>query len=110
MGKINNLHGLELEIEKMRLRMRTIEGKLDDNLTGLKENYGMMAFNSVVGSEKKAKMHSFWSNMAGKLLENPKLQNNIGKWVDKIADRLADGMDPDAAESEDEKSKPKREP
>jgi hypothetical protein len=48
--------------------------------------------------------------MAGKLLENPKLQNNIGKWVDKIADRLADGLDPDAAESEDEKSKPKREP
>jgi hypothetical protein len=48
--------------------------------------------------------------MAGKLLENPKLQNNIGKWVDKIADRLADGIDPEAAGSEAEKPEPKREP
>lgn len=91
-------------MEKMRLRMRAIEGKLDDNLAGLKDNYGMMALNSVLGSEKKAKMQSFWSNMAGKLLENPKLQNNIGKWVDKIAERLADGIEPEAAESEAEKS------
>lgn len=95
MGKIRNLSQLELEMEKMRLRMRHIEDRLDNNLTGLKENYGMMAFNSLVGSERKAKMHSFWSNMAGKLMEHPKLQHNIGKWVDKIADRLADGIEID---------------
>lgn len=109
MGKINNLNGLELEMEKMRLRMRAIEGKLDDNLAGLKDNYGMMALNSVLGSEKKAQMQTFWSNLAGKLLENPKLQNNIGKWVDKIADRLADGIEPEAAESETNKTDQKRE-
>ncbi len=107
MGKIRNLHALELEMEKMRMRMAHIEHKLDDNLTGLKENYGMMAFNSVVGSERKAKMHSFWSNLAGKLLENPKLQNNIGKWVDKIAERLADGIDPEADVQETGTADPK---
>jgi hypothetical protein len=32
--------------------------------------------------------------MAEKLMDNPRLQNNIGKWVDKIADKLADGFEP----------------
>jgi hypothetical protein len=108
MGKINNVHALELEMEKIRLRMRSIEGKLDDNLNGLKDNYGMMAFNSVVGAEKKAKIHSFWSNLAVKLLENPKLQHNLGKWVDKIADRLADGIDPESTQKETTAEEPKK--
>ncbi len=104
MGKINSINSLELEMEKMRLRMRSIENKLDDNLNGLQDNYGMMALNSVLGKEKKAKIHSFWAKMADKLLENPKLHNNIGKWVDRLADKLAAGIAPEEeASTNDEK-------
>jgi hypothetical protein len=74
--------------------MQAIENRLEQNLTDLRENYGSMAFNSVIGEERKAKLHSFWSRMAEKLMDNPRLQNNIGKWVDKLADKLADGIAP----------------
>jgi hypothetical protein len=102
MGKIKNLHTLELEMEKMKLRAKHIEQKLDDNVSDLRENIGTMAFNSILGQEKKQKLHHFWSRMAEKLMDNPRLQNNIGKWVDKIADKLADKIEP--TEEEDKSS------
>jgi hypothetical protein len=94
MGKIKNLHTLELEMERMDLRLKHIEQKLDGNISDLRENAGSMAFNSILGQEKKQQLHHFWSRMAEKLLDNPRLQNNIGKWVDKMADKLADGIEP----------------
>ncbi|HEX5668262.1 MAG TPA: hypothetical protein VFX73_05620, partial [Chitinophagaceae bacterium] len=94
MGKIRNLHTLELEMEKMELRLKNIELQLDQNLSNLRENAGSMAFNSIIGQEGKEKLHHFWSRMAEKLMDNPRLQHNIGKWVDKLADKLADGIEP----------------
>jgi hypothetical protein len=102
MGKIKNLHTLELEMEKMKLRLDHIERKLDDNVTELRENAGMMAFNSIIGQEKKEKLHHFWARMAEKLMDNPRLQNNIGKWVDKIADKLADKIEPPVDDEREE--------
>jgi hypothetical protein len=102
MGKIKNLHTLELEMEKMKLRLDHIERKLDDNVTELQKNAGMMAFNSIIGQEKKEKLHHFWAQMAEKLMDNPRLQNNIGKWVDKIADKLADKIEPPVDDEREE--------
>lgn len=102
MGKINNLQSLELEMEKAKLRLRSIEDRLDKNMSELKQNAGSMAFNSIIGEDRKQKLNSFWSKLTEKLLDNPRLQNNVGKWVDKIADRLADTIDPDKKGSESE--------
>jgi len=95
MGKIKNLQGLELEMERINLRMQAIEDRLEQNMSGLRDNFGSMAFNSVIGAEQKARMHNFWSRLAEKFMDNPRLQNNIGKWVDRLAEKLADGIEPE---------------
>jgi hypothetical protein len=102
MGRIKNLHTLEMEMEKMELRLRNIEQRLDNNVSDLRQNAGAMAFNSIIGQERKEKLHHFWARMAEKLMDNPRLQNNIGKWVDKIADKLADGIEPPADDGREE--------
>lgn len=94
MGKIKNLYTLEQEMEKMELRLKNIELRLDHNLSDLRDNAGIMVVNSIIGQERKEKLHHFWSRMAEKLMDNPRLQNNIGKWIDKMADKLADGIEP----------------
>ena len=82
--------------------MKHIEQKLDDSVSDLRENVASMAFNSIIGQERKEKLHHFWSRMAEKLLDNPRLQHNIGKWVDKIADKLADGIEPPVDDKREE--------
>jgi hypothetical protein len=71
MGKIRNLHTLELKFE---FHLKNIELQLDQNLSNLRENAGSMAFNSIIGQEKKEKLHHFWSRMAEKLMDDPPLQ------------------------------------
>lgn len=84
MGRIKNLESLELEIERTKIRLEGIEGKFDHNLSELRENYGSMAFNSILGKAKPSGAGSFWSRMAEKLMDHPKVQQTIGDLVDKL--------------------------
>ena len=69
MGKIKDINELELEIEKTKLKLERLEMRLDQNMTDLRSNYWMMAINSVLGTERKEKIFSFFDKIASKLLD-----------------------------------------
>lgn len=69
MAKIKDIQELELEIEKTKLQLERVELKLDQNITDLKGNYGMMALNTILSTERKEKIFSFMEKIATKLLE-----------------------------------------
>lgn len=69
MGKIRDIHELELEIEKTKLQLERLEMRIDQNFTDLRSNYWMMAINTLLGTERKEKIFSFFEKIASKVLE-----------------------------------------
>lgn len=48
------MQSLDLEIRRLKTRCGEIEAELDNNMDELKENYGKMAFNSIIGNRLKS--------------------------------------------------------
>lgn len=69
MGKIRDIHELELEIEKTKLGIERVEMHLDQNITDLRSNYWLLAVNSLLGAERKEKIFSFFEKIAGKIMD-----------------------------------------
>jgi hypothetical protein len=94
-SKIRNLDTLEKEIYRLKLRQKEIEHTLDNNVMGLKKNYGSMVRNSIMGGSILAGIAApthFWSNLIVRLLENKKLQDGAGKLVDNLTEKIGDGI------------------
>ena len=69
MGKIRDIHELDLEIERTKLGIERVEMKLDNNLTDLRSNYWLLTLNSLLGAERKEKIVSFFEKIAGKIMD-----------------------------------------
>lgn len=50
MAKIDNTAALKAEIKRLKTQCRQIESSLDQNFDQLRENFGKMAFNSIIGN------------------------------------------------------------
>jgi len=96
--KIKTVAGLDAEILRLKLRAFELEEKLEDNVDHLKDNYGSMAFNSVFKRKNSsfgasANGNHFWSAFTTRVLDNEKLQANIGSTVERFVERLSEGVE-----------------
>lgn len=82
---INNMSSLDAEIRRLKTRCREMEAELDNNMDALKENYGSMAFNSIIGNRLKSL--PLLGTAAGALLGTPKVQAVIQTFFEKIFSR-----------------------
>ncbi len=53
MAKIQTSEDLKAEIKRLNSRCRQMEEQLDANMDHFKDNYKMMAFNSIIGNRIK---------------------------------------------------------
>jgi hypothetical protein len=88
-NSIHDIKSLDIKIQSLKQRQKDIEHKLDVNMQNLKANYLGMTFNSFFGDRKNNK-GSFWGDMAGRFMESEKLQNGVGNFVEKMANKLGD--------------------
>ncbi|PWT95899.1 MAG: hypothetical protein C5B52_16900 [Bacteroidetes bacterium] len=80
--RIRDMESLDDEIDRLKLKCRDIEGKFDENIDQLKDNYAMMAFNSVIGNRLKAV--PLVGDIAAIAINNEKVQNFIQELIDKL--------------------------
>ena len=67
MPRINNVHDLDLEIERTKLQMERVENRIDQNISDLKTNYRLMALNSLLTPERQKRIFSFLEKIGSKL-------------------------------------------
>ena len=96
--KIRNVASLEAEIVRLNLRAIELENKLEDNIDELKDNFGSMAFNSVFKRKNtpygsSVNGNHFWSAFTTRVLDNEKLQSNIGNAVERFVEKLSEGVE-----------------
>ncbi len=89
--KIKNLEALNTEIYRLQLKAKNTADNLDKNFDHFQHHYASMTMNSFFkksasGGEKvKEKIfHSVW--------ENEKVQEGLGKIIDHLADKAAEGL------------------
>lgn len=76
---------LKAELKKLQNRCKQIEDQLDDNIDALKDNYKMMAFNSIIGNRLKSA--PFLASIAGMVIGSPKAQEFIAGFFEKIINK-----------------------
>ncbi|MBX2924906.1 MAG: hypothetical protein KF746_22085 [Chitinophagaceae bacterium] len=82
---IYDMSSLDAEIRRLKTRCREMEAELDNNMDALKENYGSMAFNSIIGNRLRSL--PLLGSVAGALLGNPKVQAVIQAFFEKVFNR-----------------------
>jgi len=95
MTRIKNIESLDEEIKRLQHKAKSLEGKLDDNLDYLQDNYSSMILNSVLpgvagGINVK---NSVAGTIAGLVLGNERIQGVISKVATHFIDKAADGLD-----------------
>ncbi len=90
-NSIKNVDALEKEIYKRRLRLREIEKNLGQNVDFMRDNFGSMAFQSLVGPGKSSPM-GITGNLMLKAINNEKLQNSLAEFVERLAEKVGDGI------------------
>jgi hypothetical protein len=88
---IRNLDTLEKEIYKRKLRLKEIESTLGNNVDHMKENFGQMALQTIMGSVSSSPM-GIAGNLALKAINNEKLQNSLAEFVERLAEKIGDGI------------------
>jgi hypothetical protein len=92
-GPINGMDALNKEIFRLKLEMKSIENKLDSNISGLRHNYGAMALNSIFGEKEKRKVSQVMGMVASGFVNNPKLQGGVSNLVENLTERIADWVE-----------------
>ena len=92
--KIRSMESLDNEIYRLAKRREEIEQDLDNNMMGLWNNAGSMAWNSLMktGLVQAVISGNFWTGMASRLFKSKKLQDGVGKLVDNLTDKIGDGI------------------
>jgi hypothetical protein len=90
-NNIKSVDALEKEIYKRRLRLREIEKNLGQNADHLRDNFGSMALQSIMGPGKSSPMGTA-GNLMLKAINNEKLQNSLAELVERLAEKLGDGI------------------
>ena len=87
---IHSIKELNRSIRELRDKQKALEIQMDESLMNLKGNYFNMTLNSLFG-EKKARTH-FWASILSRFVESEKVQQGIGKLVEKMVDKLGNIM------------------
>jgi hypothetical protein len=90
-NKIHNLDSLEKEIALLRLESKTIEDKLEKNISHLQQNFPTLLLNSFC--QKKNDRESEKEGFLKSLFNNGRVNTIVNKLTDRIANRAADGLD-----------------
>ena len=90
-NNIKSVDALEKEIYKRRLRLRDIEKNLGQNVDYMRDNFGSMAFQSILGPGKSNEM-GLTGNLMLKAINNEKLQNSLAEFVERLAEKIGDGI------------------
>src|SRR4029077_20390690 len=96
--KIRSVASLEAEIVRLQLRAIELENKLEDNVDQLRDNFGSMTFNSVFKRKNtpygsSVNGNHFWSAFTARVLDNEKLQSNIGNAVERFVEKFSEGAE-----------------
>lgn len=90
-NNIRTVDALEKEIYKRRLRLRDIEKDLGKNVDHMRDNFGSMAYQSLIGPGKSSPM-GLTGNLMLKAINNEKLQNSLAEFVERLAEKVGDGI------------------
>ena len=90
-NNIKSVDALEKEIYKKRLRLRDIEKDLGKNVEHMRDNFGSMALQSLMGPGKSSPM-GITGNLMLKAINNEKLQNSLAEFVERLAEKVGDGI------------------
>lgn len=90
-NNIRTADALEKEIYKRKLRLKEIEKHLGHNMDNLKDNFGSMALQSILGPGKSSSL-GLTGNLMMKALDNEKLQSSLANFVERLAEKIGDGI------------------
>jgi len=77
-----------MTIRELKMKQRSLETSLDNNLQNLKGNYFNMTLNSVFGGKRSTT--NFWADIVTRFMESEKLQDGVSNLVSKMADKVGD--------------------
>jgi hypothetical protein len=90
-NSIKNVDALEKEIYKRRLRLREIEKSLGQNVDHMRDNFGSMALQSLLGPDR-SNSTGITGNLMLKAINNETLQNSLAELVDRLAEKVGEGI------------------
>jgi hypothetical protein len=90
-NRIKNVDALEKEIYKRKFRLKEIEKNLGSNVDQLRDNFGSMALQTILGPGKKNPM-SITGNLMMTVMNNEKLQGSLAEFVERLAEKIGDGI------------------
>lgn len=102
---VHSLTALDKEIYRLRLHAQKQEKQFDANASFLKENFGNMVYNSIFKRHYDSGTALLKSKVAEGIWNNEKLQQSIGKLIDHLLNKMADGIDRLSGKNQ-EKSEP----
>jgi hypothetical protein len=90
-NSIKTVDALEKEIYKRKLRLKEIEKTLGQNVDQLRDNFGSMALQTILGPGKSSSM-GITGTLMMKVLDNERLQSSlaekIGDGIYKVTDKI----------------------
>ena len=86
--RIRTIDQLDMTIRELKMKQRSLETSLDNNLQNLKGNYFNMTLNSVFGGKRSTT--NFWADIVTRFMESEKLQDGLSNLVSKMADKVGD--------------------
>jgi hypothetical protein len=90
---IRNADNLDREIYRRKLRLKEIESTLGKNVQELPGQIPKMALYAFLGSKQKPGAEASVSGqLMAMAMENEKLQSSLAELVDRIADKIGEGL------------------
>jgi hypothetical protein len=90
---IRNADTLDREIYRRKLRLKEIESTLGRNVQELPGQVPKMALYAFLGSKQKPGVEaSLPGQLMAMAMENEKLQSSLAELVDRIADKIGEGL------------------
>ncbi len=93
MAKITSIESLDMEINRLRAKAKDLEGKLDESLDYLQDNYSSMIMNSVLGKATGGLKSGITGTILSVVLSNEKLASAFSKIINDLLDKAASGID-----------------
>jgi hypothetical protein len=90
-NSIKTVDALEKEIYKRKLRLKEIEKTLGQNVDQLRDNFGSMALQTILGPGKSSSM-GITGTLMMKVMDNERLQSSLAEFVERLAEKIGDGI------------------
>ena len=86
MSRIHNIHSLDTELRYLKKKALELEKKLDHNANDLRQNFGGMTWNSLLGTMRE---QDIISGVADRILHSSKIQDSVYGIIDKVSNVIA---------------------